>query len=166
MTPKPPLRVEPLGRRVARLRAGRSWTQEQLAERLAVSRAAVSHLEAGLSTPSERTVVLLAGLFRLEPNELVEDTNYPDAKRDRLPHITCRYTEAEQQIVLLNRDLEWMRQLAPHADKTMLARCRILVDERIYTMQLLRQQTDDRDTCTALDTALSYARAIVNGTPG
>ena len=95
-----------LGQRIAALRAGRGWTQQELAERLAISRVAVSHLEAGMSTPGERTVALLAGLFKLEPHELVEATNYPPAKAERLPVVVCRYTEVELQLRLLELDEE------------------------------------------------------------
>jgi transcriptional regulator with XRE-family HTH domain len=99
--------IEPLGQRIARLRARHGWTQEELAARLAASRVAVSHFEMGLALPSERTVVLLAGLFKQEPHELVAGTSYPVAKADRLPPIACRYTEVELQLALLRRDLEW-----------------------------------------------------------
>jgi len=50
----------------------------------------------GLSIPSERTVVLLAGLFDTEPHLLVAGSNYPHAKRERLPSVASRYTAAEQ----------------------------------------------------------------------
>lgn len=102
---------ETLGQRIARLRGLRGWTQQDLAERLAASRVAVSHFEAGLALPSERTVVLLAGLFRLEPHELIAGTSYPAAKAERLPLCACRYTEAELHMALLRRDLEWAAQL-------------------------------------------------------
>ena len=102
---------EPLGQRIAQLRARRGWTQQDLAERLAASRVAVSHFEMGLAVPSERTVVLLAGLFGQEPHELVEGTNYPQAKAERLPTVACRYTEVELQLALLRRDLEWATRL-------------------------------------------------------
>jgi transcriptional regulator with XRE-family HTH domain len=59
--------VESFGKRIAHLRQQRGWTRT-LAKRLAVSRVAVSHIEMGLSIPSERTVVLLAGLFDTEPH--------------------------------------------------------------------------------------------------
>lgn len=111
--------TEHLGRRIARLRAELRWTQQDLADRLAVSRVAVSHLESGMSDPSERTVTLLAGLFKLEPHELVADTSYPPAKAERLPAVACRYTEVELQLRLLDRDVEsgvglreWPAQLA------------------------------------------------------
>ena len=77
--------LENLGRRIADQRGKLGLTQQELAERLAVSRTAVSHLEAGMTVPGERTVVLLAGLFKIEPHELVAGTNYPLAKAERLP---------------------------------------------------------------------------------
>ena len=98
--------AENLGRRIARMRADAGWTQQDLAVRLAVSRVAVSHLEAGISVPGERTVALLAGLFKLEPHELVAGTSYPPAKAERLPVVVCRYTEVELQLRLLDRDIE------------------------------------------------------------
>ena len=99
-----------LGRRVADLRAKRSWTQNDLAARLGVSRTAVSHIEAGMSIPGERTVSLLAGLFGLEPHELVAGTDYPSAKAERLPVVVARYTEVEHQLALLERDLAWVER--------------------------------------------------------
>ena len=98
--------LEVLGRRVARLRGERGWTQQQLADRLALSRTAVSHIEADLSAPSERTVILLAGLFRLEPPELVDGTLYPLAKAERLPLVANRYTEVDLQLRLFEGAME------------------------------------------------------------
>jgi hypothetical protein len=77
---------------------------------------AVSHLETDLNTPGERTVALLAGLFRMEPHELVAATSYPAAKADRLPLVVARWTEVEHQLALLARDLWWLdRGTAPTA---------------------------------------------------
>jgi transcriptional regulator with XRE-family HTH domain len=98
--------TENLGRRIADLRSKLGWTQQELAERIGVSRVALSHVEAGMSDPGERTVTLLAGVFKIDPHELVAGTNYPPAKADRLPLVTARYTEVELQLVLLERDLE------------------------------------------------------------
>jgi transcriptional regulator with XRE-family HTH domain len=97
-----------LGQRIAALRAERGWTQQQMADRLGISRVAVSHLETDLNTPGERTVALLAGLFRMEPHDLVEGTSYPVAKADRLPVVVARWTEVEHQLALLGRDLAWL----------------------------------------------------------
>src|SRR4051812_47976650 len=98
--------AENLGRRIASFRASLGWTQQDLADRLAVSRVAVSHIEAGLREPGERTVVLLSGLFKVEPWELVGGTAYPEAKAERLPAVACRYTEVELQLRLLELDEE------------------------------------------------------------
>ncbi len=106
--PGRPLGAGSLGPRIAALRADRGWTQQQLAERLGISRVAVSHLETDLNIPSERTVALLAGLFRLEPHDLVAGTSYPLAKADRLPLVVTRWTEVEHQLALLARDLWWL----------------------------------------------------------
>ena len=97
-----------LGRRIADLRAERSWTQQQLADRLGISRVAVSHLETDLNVAGERTVALLAGCFGMEPHDLVDGTTYPVAKADRLPLVVARWTEVEHQLALLDRDLWWV----------------------------------------------------------
>ena len=66
-----------------------------------------------MTVPGERTVVLLAGLFKIEPRELVAGTSYPQAKAERLPPVACRYTEVELQLALLRRDLEWTVRVGP-----------------------------------------------------
>ncbi|NNJ09322.1 helix-turn-helix transcriptional regulator [Chloroflexales bacterium ZM16-3] len=114
--------TESLHRRIAQRRVEGGWTQQEIAGRLAISRVAVSHVEAGLSVPSERTVTLLAGIFKCEPGELVSGTSYPDAKADRLPAVACRYTEVELQLALLTRDLDWLCQIADSPGYTTLAR--------------------------------------------
>ncbi len=91
---------------MGKLRGELGWTQAQLAERIAVSRVALSHIEAGLSVPGERTVTLLAGVFECEPHELVGDTDYPPAKAERLPLVTARYTEVAHQLAVLGAVLE------------------------------------------------------------
>lgn len=99
---------ERLGERIGRLRAGLRMTQAELSSRVAISRVALSNLESGRSTPGERTVALLAGVFGMEPHELVAGTDYPPAKSERLPVVTARHTEVELQLALLERDLRWL----------------------------------------------------------
>jgi transcriptional regulator with XRE-family HTH domain len=111
------LALESLGRRIADCRAKLGLTQQELAERLAVSRTAVSHLEAGMTVPGERTVVLLAGLFKVEPRELVAGTTYPVGKAERLPAVAARYTEVELVLALLERDLVWLERTGGHDDR-------------------------------------------------
>lgn len=102
---------ETIGKRIARLRQAQGYTQEQLAERTAISRVAVSHIEMDISLPGERTVTLLAGVFKCSPTALVADTTYPLAKAERLPAFTCCYTEVEYQLGLLENDLAWLERV-------------------------------------------------------
>jgi len=102
--------LEPVGARIARLRQEAGYTQQALAERLALSRVAVSHFETGISVPSERTITLLAGLLKIDPPELVEGTDYPEAKADRLPFTAAKHSDLELDLRLLEHDLEWAAQ--------------------------------------------------------
>jgi transcriptional regulator with XRE-family HTH domain len=130
-----------LGRRIAQLRAELGWTQQELAERVGISRVAVSHLEAtGMSIPGERTVALLAGLFKLEPHELVAGTDYPTAKAERLPVVVTRYTEVELQLRLLELDEERGLDDARRNDWQ-------------QRLRLLAKATHDRRETDALDVA-------------
>jgi transcriptional regulator with XRE-family HTH domain len=108
--------MESLGRRISRLRQERGWTQQELAGRLAISRVSISHIEMGLSIPSERTIILLSGCFKLEPPELVDGTSYPLAKAERLPEVAPRYTEVELQVELFERDVFWLDRLGAIPD--------------------------------------------------
>src|SRR3954452_18768908 len=129
-----------LGRRIASLRSSLGWTQQELADRLAVSRVAVSHIEAGLRDPGERTVALLAGLFKLEPWELVDGTSYPAAKAERLPAVVCRYTEVELQLRLLEEDRSAGRSLAEWPER----------------LRLLLKSTHDRRERAVVKDALAF----------
>ena len=102
---------ESVGKRIARLRSEHGWTQQSLSQRLAVSRVAISHIEMDLITPSERTVTLLAGIFKITPHELVDGTTYPLAKAEKLPLTTCSYTAFELELALLENDLGWLESL-------------------------------------------------------
>lgn len=102
--------MEKLGVRIARLRLQRGWTQQSLADRIAMSRTAVSHIEADLATPSERTIVVLAGLFGHEPPALVAGTYYPPAKAARLPSLAARYTEVEKELLLWQAERQRLRE--------------------------------------------------------
>jgi len=102
--------LEPIGKRISRLRLEMGWTQQEMAARLGISRVAVSHIESDLSIPSERTITLLAGLFKLPPHQVVQETTYPDAKAERLPTYTCTFTKLELQLALLKNDLTWLQR--------------------------------------------------------
>jgi transcriptional regulator with XRE-family HTH domain len=103
--------IQTIGRKIAAYRNDLGWTQQYLAERLAISRVAVSHIEMDISIPGERTIVLLAGLFKVAPHELAADTTYPQAKNDRLPLVACCYTALELDLSLMENDLCWLKRI-------------------------------------------------------
>ena len=86
-------------------------TQQQLSERVAMSRAALSHLEVGITVASERTVCLLAGVLNLEPHDLVAGTDYPAAKAERLPLFIARHSAVDLALAVLDNDLAWCARL-------------------------------------------------------
>src|SRR4030042_3189843 len=103
--------VDSIGKRIAFLRQKYGWTQQRLADRLAMSRVAISHIEMDLTIPSERSITLMAGIFKLSPIQLVEGTSYPRAKAERLPDLTTIYTDLEMSFALLKNDLDWLGRL-------------------------------------------------------
>ena len=103
--------LESIGKRLAFLRQKNGWTQQSLADRLAMSRVAVSHIEMDLIIPSERSITLMAGVFKISPTELVEGTTYPRTKAERLPELTTIFTEIELYFALLKNDTEWIDRL-------------------------------------------------------
>jgi transcriptional regulator with XRE-family HTH domain len=145
---------EKLGRRIAAHRAKLGWTQQELADRLAISRVAVSHLEAGLSAPGERTVALLAGLFKLAPHELVAGTDYPAAKAERLPVVVPQYTEVELQLQLFEVDVRWLEHVRPVEAERVLA-------QWDAAFGLLRDEAFDERERAHVEEARSRVRALI-----
>jgi hypothetical protein len=80
-------------------------------------------------------VVLLAGLFKTEPHELVAGTNYPLGKAERLPAVAARYTEVEMLIALLDNDLAWLERTGDDHRRRLLdewqARLSSIDDDRV-----------------------------------
>ena len=142
---------EHLGRRIAAHRAKVGWTQQDLADRVGISRVAVSHLESGLSDPGERTVALLAGVFKLEPHELVAGTGYPTAKAERLPAVVARHTEVELQLALLDNDILWLEHAPP-------GMARSLLDTWVAKLTLFTDTCVDRHERALLDEATARLR--------
>ncbi|MCB0975827.1 MAG: helix-turn-helix transcriptional regulator [Acidimicrobiales bacterium] len=149
--PGRPVPAGSLGSRIAGLRAGRGWTQQQLADRLGISRVAVSHLETDINVPGERTVALLAGCFRLEPHELVEGTTYPVAKADRLPVVAARWTNVELRLALLERDLWWVDEHGAALGERVVT---AVLDDWTKELRELQSSVEDRSERRAVKGAL------------
>lgn len=145
---EPPPRPAPetIGKRIARLRAERGWTQQALANRLAISRVAVSHIEMDLSIPSERTIILLAGLFKTAPHALVAETTYPQAKAERLPLTVLAYSEIELELARLEGDLSWIERLADdHAWRSRILEALDAWSARLARFEALELEETERE---------------------
>ena len=147
--------TETLGTRLSRLRATHGWTQQELADRVAVSRVAISHFEMDLAVPSERTIALLAGVFKQEPLALVADTYYPSGKAERLPLVVAWYTEVEKELCLLERDLQWLARLRDR--RLTFDTCHAWID-RLAALD----DTADKHERQLLDAARTKAHALLN----
>jgi len=147
--------TENLGRRIADHRAKLGLTQQELADRVGISRVAVSHLEAGLSHPGERTTTLLASVFKLEPHELVAGTGYPAAKAERLPVVVARHTEVELQLALLEHDLGWVEHVPP-------AYAEEVLDAWLRRLRLLENTTHDPRERASITEAQALVRMCLD----
>ena len=66
-----------IGENIRVLRLARGWTQEQLAEKLHMTRQAVGHYESGRTTPDVETCRRLATLFEVDLEVLLEGEGEP-----------------------------------------------------------------------------------------
>lgn len=66
-----------LSTRIVRLRRARGWSQEELAQRLNVSRQSVSKWESGSSTPDLDRVVAMCALFGITADEMLRADGAP-----------------------------------------------------------------------------------------
>ena len=65
------------------LRRASGMSQEELAEKLGVSRQAVSKWESGRSDPSTTNLIALAKLFGVEPEELLRAAEAKDESENK-----------------------------------------------------------------------------------
>lgn len=142
--------AESIGKRIAFLRQKKGWTQQSLADRLAMSRVAISHIEMDLTIPSERSVILLAGVFKLSPHELVSGTSYPHAKAERLPNQAAAYTDLELALALLKNDLDWLDRLDDQ-NRRRTHSLRIIQKWRAQVDDWTDQFDDDHETMILLE---------------
>jgi ribosome-binding protein aMBF1 (putative translation factor) len=73
-----------LGRRIVRLRSGRGWSRDQLAQRIRVTRECLGHWERGSHSPPMVALVDLGRVLKVSMDELMigktdRDTPFVDA---------------------------------------------------------------------------------------
>ena len=90
------------GEKVQRLRKQQGWSQEELAERIPISRQAVSKWESGAAVPDVENVVAIGKLFGVSTDYLLHDDYAADAD---IPAVRHREEELKKQ---RNRDAAMM----------------------------------------------------------
>ena len=97
------------GEKLQALRKSRGWSQEQLAERIAVSRQAVSKWESSAAIPDTENVVELSKLFGVSTDYLLHDDYTGDAD---IPAVKHREEELKKK---RNREMAMMVLVAAEA---------------------------------------------------
>ncbi len=69
-----------LSEKIINLRKSRGWSQEELAERLDVSRQSVSKWESGVSNPELDKIVAMSTLFGVSTDYLLKDASHTEAE--------------------------------------------------------------------------------------
>ena len=90
------------GEKLQALRKSRGWSQEQLAERIAVSRQAVSKWESGAAVADTENVVELSRLFGVSTDYLLHDDYTGDGD---IPAVKSREAQLKKQ---KNREMAMM----------------------------------------------------------
>lgn len=91
-----------MGARLAQARRGQNMTQEQLAEKLGVTRQAVSRWESDTAYPETDKIVRMAALFGVSCDYLLGVSNEPSLTGDKPPSpVTRLLREAVGRKVLL-----------------------------------------------------------------
>lgn len=105
------------GEKLQSLRKSRGWSQEQLAERIAVSRQAVSKWESGAAVPDTGNVLELSRLFGVSTDYLLHDDytgddDIPAVKRREDELKTKRNREMAMMVLICGEALGLFWQLA------------------------------------------------------
>ena len=94
-----------LSEKIINLRKSRGWSQEELAERLDVSRQSVSKWESGISNPELDKIVAMSTLFGVSTDYLLKDATAEDSDTDRefVEEEDEEIEETPQEVSLLSR---------------------------------------------------------------
>jgi len=85
-----------LADKIIHLRKKQGWSQEELAEKLDVTRQSVSKWEGGLSVPDLNKIVAMSGLFGVSTDFLLKDECEPDMTSDEQEAAAARMVDTKE----------------------------------------------------------------------
>lgn len=122
---------------IRELREGRQWTQEQMAEKLGISRNGYAKIERGESTPNLERLDEIAEIFGVKVVELLKLNNKPvivqtqNYEANYYQHYQNN-EQLQQDIQTLQNDIEKLKLIIAHKDELLTQK-----DEYIQALKRL-----------------------------
>lgn len=91
--------------KILELRTKYGYSQEQLAEKLNVTRQAVSKWEVGATLPETDTVILISELFHVSIDYLLKDTIQSATSIESLDRMLIKFMSSTQEMNRISTDL-------------------------------------------------------------
>lgn len=149
-----------LGKKIYTLRTEKGMTQEQLAELLGVSRQSISKYEYDQSTPELEKIKLLADIFEVTPDDLINDTiTLPKTASSNTGETEENDSSIQSVIEKLTEQTSALQSQYDHLNKTFKTACIIavigillitilLVITDIYQSSLINAIQDNQNNTT------------------
>lgn len=81
---------EKIGKFIAKLRKENNMTQDELSEKIPISRQAISKWERGVSIPNSETLLILSNIFNVSVNEILSGEKINDANKEKVEQISLK----------------------------------------------------------------------------
>ena len=96
-----------IANRLQKLRKENGYSQEELADKLGISRQAVSKWERAESSPDTDNLIILARLYNMSLDELLYDTESSDDIRQRTKDSICLTDDEGQSVIFKDGSIEF-----------------------------------------------------------
>ena len=126
-----------IANRLQKLRKENGYSQEELADKLGISRQAVSKWERAESSPDTDNLIILARLYNMSLDELLYDTESSDDIRQRTKDSICLTDDEEQSVIFKDGSIEFKN---PDGTNAYIDKRRIIlsiIDATVFAMTLI-----------------------------
>ena len=126
-----------IANRLQKLRKENGYSQEELADKLGISRQAVSKWERAESSPDTDNLIILARLYNMSLDELLYDTESSDDIRQRTKDSICLTDDEGQSVIFKDGSIEFKN---PDGTNAYIDKRRIIlsiIDAIVFAMTLI-----------------------------